>query len=593
MRTFGSMRGMWKGILMLCRCFKILICDVFDTDMGIKCAHEKGRKGARKARKSTWTWHELQRLRSYVDGNSFRDAANSQMSCWLKIYKLLVGAVERRQQFLIYGATMWRQKLLSASLSVNIFHFNLSTFFGLTTFHFSSKRKRFCDSSFLNKYCTFMALSFFVLYPLAVVALLKEFITDGEMGITDIARNFVYIGNWLMCALIFGNQTRHAIESCNLYNQAGALFIDTTRKAKADLDVKLEYSAKCAFKTCILTIGFLYVNFVKFYTRLDDRISIFECLLFIYLFVPSVIMVLASNRFYVATSFCSFLIMEIGASIKRLSAEFERKTANRKVLKLSRELSAVTAGKLSVLSENYARLHQTFVDFNFLYAKCMIFILGICFMNVVFEVSTNVWISLKTKLFRQKLYFLYLNISLSMANDVRVDPFFASLALLQIFLYFYEIVATTRIYDNLKKASDNLIVHDTAFIVALQQLPIDVRAISPFVHLLNACIPNRFSGKSSCSRSNYCTVHLTFQFAAFSESIIHSCLRYAKWHLSGSLTLTMAIYSTDYFVNLFLFDNRNTVQGRGSVWRSWPGTETLWRSQQSTQQRHESLRTLN
>lgn len=301
----------------------------------------------------------------------------------------MVCAIERRHQFSIYGVTMWRPQLLRASLNANYFYFNLSTFFGLTTFYFSRKHKRFCDSSFLNKYSTFMAISFFVLYPVAVVVLLKEFGMNSEMGITDITRNSVYIGNWLMCALIFGNQAKHAIESCNLYNQAGALYIDTAEKSKANVDGKLKYSAKCALKTCILTIGFLHVNLAKFYSRSDDRFSIFECLLFIYLFVPSFIMVLASNRICVATTFCSFLIMEIEGSIKRLSFEFERKVSNRHVLKLSREISAVSAGKLSALSESYARLHRIFVDFNFLYAKCTLFILGICFMNVVFEVSSK------------------------------------------------------------------------------------------------------------------------------------------------------------------------------------------------------------
>lgn len=295
--------------------------------------------------------------------------------------------MKKRQQFPINDETMWRRQLLRASLNVNYFYFNLSTFFGLTTFYFSRKRKRFCDSSFLNKYCTFVAISFFVLYPVAVVVLLEEFGMNAEMGFTDITRNSVYIGNWLMCALIFGNQAKHAIESCNLYNQAGALYIDTAQKAKARSDVKLKYSAKCALKTCILTIGFLYVNFVKFYHHIDDHISILECLLFIYLFVPSFIMALASNRIHVATTLCTLLIMDIETSIKRLSSEFERKASNRHVLKLSREMSAVSAGKLSALSESYASLHQIFVDFNFLYAKCTLFILGICFVNVVFEVS--------------------------------------------------------------------------------------------------------------------------------------------------------------------------------------------------------------
>jgi hypothetical protein len=52
--------------------------------------------------------------------------------------------------------------------------FRVETVFGLTTFYYSTKHKSFRDSQILNRYCKFMAVVFFVLYPVALGTLFED-----------------------------------------------------------------------------------------------------------------------------------------------------------------------------------------------------------------------------------------------------------------------------------------------------------------------------------------------------------------------------------------------------------------------------------
>src|SRR5690349_18947135 len=119
----------------------------------------------------------------------------------------------------------WKERFLSVSLQAIFLLFNIGTVFGLTTFYYSEKHKSFVDSKSLTRYCKFMALGFFVLYPTAIILLfgeLTEMMT--ETGITAVARRFVYFNNWLLGTIILLNQSSYSVESCRLYNRAGASF---------------------------------------------------------------------------------------------------------------------------------------------------------------------------------------------------------------------------------------------------------------------------------------------------------------------------------------------------------------------------------
>lgn len=286
-----------------------------------------------------------------------------------------------------------QERLQRVLLHIVFLSFNVATLFGLSTFYYSETHKSFVDSKFLSRYCKFMGLAFFFLYPSSVLFHLVDLKAD-SVGVTDLARNSVLIGNWLMCTMICFNQTSYSVESCSLYNQAVALYVDIagnqckTFHNDGDINFKLNLSAKCVLKTCFLAFGFLFVNIGKYCYRIESRMSLFELVLFIYLFVPSFIMILASNRFYVATTFCLYLIMRINNGITAVDEGYRGLSKMRKVSVFSRKinLSRTVADEINISARNYAKLHQLFIDFSAIYVKYILFILGFCFTNIVFEV---------------------------------------------------------------------------------------------------------------------------------------------------------------------------------------------------------------
>ena len=285
-----------------------------------------------------------------------------------------------------------KQRLQKVLLQIILIVFNIGIVFGLSTFYFSKSHKSFVDCKFLSRYCKFMGLAFFLFYPLSVLTLLANFSFE-SMGITDLARNSVYIGNWLLCTLIFFNQTSYSSESCNLYNQAGALYSEITKNQyqsfrNDDVDLFANLSAKCVLKTCFLALGFFLINIGKYYFRFESRLSLLEAMLFIYLFVPGFIMVLASNRFYVATTFCLYLIIKINNNIESVGEGHQEINVMRKISEMSkRKLSKRTTDKINNFAKNYMNLHKLFLSFNGIYSKYIVLVLGFCFVNVVFEVK--------------------------------------------------------------------------------------------------------------------------------------------------------------------------------------------------------------
>lgn len=269
--------------------------------------------------------------------------------------------------------------------------FNIATVFGLTTFYYSGKHKAFVESKFLTRYCKFMGFAFIVLYPVSLFTLIVNPESEPRIGVTDIVRNSIFVGNWLLCSLIFLNQTSYSTASCQLYNQAGAFFVEIVENqcetSPDDISFELNFSAKCVLKTCFLVLGFFLINIAKFYFRIEPTMTLFESVLFFYLFVPSFVMFLASNRYYVATTFCLYLIMKINNSIRAVGEGYRGIREMGKLSVLSKNLSSMVADTINSNSKSYARLHQLFIDFNSIYAKYIILILGFCFMNVVFEVK--------------------------------------------------------------------------------------------------------------------------------------------------------------------------------------------------------------
>jgi 7tm Chemosensory receptor len=281
----------------------------------------------------------------------------------------------------------WRTILQDVLLRIILLVHVAATVFGLTTFHYSKRHKSFVDSGFLNRYCKFMGLSFFVMYPFSFLSFVVDIQTG---GVTELAKNSVFVGSWLLCTLIFANQTSYASETCELYNRAAALYADITNNQDND-NFKLRLSTKCVFKTCSLALGFLAVNICKFRRfAVERRLSLLQCVLFLYLFVPSFVMILASNRFYVATTFCLYLMMRINNSIGAAGEGYKGLKELRSISIFSRRALKMTSARINALAMSHAALHQLFVDFHAIYANKIVLILGFFFTNFVFEVGNHV-----------------------------------------------------------------------------------------------------------------------------------------------------------------------------------------------------------
>lgn len=278
----------------------------------------------------------------------------------------------------------WKKNLLSVLLKLNVVLFGLGSVFGLTNFYYSTNKKIFVEHKNLNRFCKLMGLAFFVLYPTSFIILLDDFHYKST-SVTDLARNSIYIDNWIICSLIFVNQISYPTESCDIYNRARALYLDIYNND--NIDFKLNFSAKCVFKSCFLVIGFFLVNITKFYYLVAKFSSVFHFVLLIYLFFPSFIMFLTSNRFYVAASFFSYLIMKNNDDIETAGEGYRGIMEIRKMSVDAGQLSMITAEKIKTLAKNHAQLHQLFVDFNAMFAKYIVLILGLCVINVVFEVN--------------------------------------------------------------------------------------------------------------------------------------------------------------------------------------------------------------
>lgn len=291
-------------------------------------------------------------------------------------------------QFSCYHRTKMTFK---ANLQIVVLHaifqiFNIGTVFGLTTFYYSGKHKLFFESKFLRRYSKFIAITFIIFYPMSVLKLLINF-DDEKSGVTDFARNSVFVGNWLMCTLIYMNHVTSPSIYSNLYNRANAIFIDITSNC-CNGDSELNLSAKCALKTIILAIGFLFVNIGKFHYRADSRSTIFEKFLFGYLFMPSLLITLTSNRFYVAANFFLYLVTRFNNSVTEMFEGFQGLHNMKGISVLSNQITRLTCERIRKLSINYANLHQLFLDFHKVYEKYIVLILGFSFLNVVFEVSS-------------------------------------------------------------------------------------------------------------------------------------------------------------------------------------------------------------
>jgi len=271
---------------------------------------------------------------------------------------------------------------------------NIGLVLGFNTFYYSRKHKfKFIYSKWLYIYCKFMALVFLVAYPFGLSFYFYE--DDfNPIGVTDYARVSLNVANWLLCFAIYLNQASNSSSVCAIYNQVIALYhryvvaCRSERDEKFVNDLRLKFMRKCVLRSLILLFGFLVINFGKYrrhHISTDD--TFFKSILFPVLFLPSVIITFASNRFYSAAT-CWLFLIEVGNENLRATEVTCRKFVELQEISLLREkFLTFVDEKISVSLRNHTALHQIFMKYHNLTAKFIIFIIGYCILNVIFEVK--------------------------------------------------------------------------------------------------------------------------------------------------------------------------------------------------------------
>jgi len=273
---------------------------------------------------------------------------------------------------------LFKQSIGKFALSAAIVWFNAAAFMGLRTFYYNRKHKSFRDCRLLHIYCRLMGVLFFVLYPISIVVYMEDF-KDQKLGVTDYARISTYIGSWLLNTAIIYNQPK---SSCAIYNRAKVLYESVMSNEHAAADNanfnNVNCVTKCLLKTAMLAVGFLIVNIQKFAFRMESKLDPFGWILLTYLFLPNFITTITSHEFYVAATFCLFIVTRNNEQVEAIDGS----------------VSSCQAQRLKISSRNYVELHELFRQFNGVYAKYILCILGFCFFNVVYEVSKCICLSL-------------------------------------------------------------------------------------------------------------------------------------------------------------------------------------------------------
>lgn len=267
---------------------------------------------------------------------------------------------------------------------------NFGLVLGFNTFYYSVKHKSFINSKWLYFHCKFMAFVFLIAYPLG---LLFHFYEDNftPVGITDYARISLSIANWLLCFAIYLNQVSNSSSICSIYNQAIGLnqcFMDMFKDDQNVInDLKFKFIKTCSTRSFILFTGFIAINHEKYWRSNTSHDSFYGIFFYFSLFLPSIIITFASNRFYTVAT-CSLYFIAVGNKNLRNILVTCREFIDLQDITLLREkFLTFVHNKILMTQSNHTALHQLFTLYHKLNSKYVIFIIGYCILNVIFEVK--------------------------------------------------------------------------------------------------------------------------------------------------------------------------------------------------------------
>lgn len=260
--------------------------------------------------------------------------------------------------------------------------------------------------------------AFVVIYPIACSRFLFVF-TSRDSRATTYARNLTFAFNWILLVSIYSNEI-----SFRGYRNLQSLFhvLIEVQSLKQNLILLL----KCTLKAAVLGSVLLKLNVSK-YNRLKKRnLGPHDENLMFFLLLPFFVMILASNRIYMANTV-----------VKHFLVIFKHN-----------QLS------IKYFERNYGRLHDFFVSFNKANSINFATILCFCVLNIIYEVWQEINLNLAKKDFAfLQAYFISQMFARGFNPRTRVPLIVCCLYLS---CYLLELFIIIRVFEDVKTLSKDL-----------------------------------------------------------------------------------------------------------------------------------------
>lgn len=279
-------------------------------------------------------------------------------------------------------------------LSIFIFY-KIASFVGLSSFRYDWKQGKFVKSNFLYLYSWIFSMSFVLAYPSSLFVILRIY-REPPNGVIEHYKNSMYIWNWLVGSLIYFILPKSVI---NVYNRALNLhhIFEERHIFKHKISpVVLTYEIlRCVLKTFVLSVGFFFIDIIKYGVLIVNtrELEIYEFALLFYLFIPSMIIIFSSNRYFVGMTFVVCSLKKINHRIKFMIIEIKsHKFMKDMEVSYGKNLSEAklyenVANDIKVLCKIYTELHEICLEFNKIFSNNILLVFGFCVINIVFEVS--------------------------------------------------------------------------------------------------------------------------------------------------------------------------------------------------------------
>ena len=305
----------------------------------------------------------------------------------------------------------------------------LEKLFGLSEFRYKNKRIKV-----FTLYSRVIVILFIILYPFSCIRTLKFFQTS-DSDVTIYARNITFGSNWLLLVFIYANETFNE-EYYQGFESIKPLFRKLIKLQNFKQNLVLLLC--CTVKVSVVFVIILKVNFAKYYHNRKPKMTEWERVSMILLFLPFVILSLASNRIYVANTIVKQYLMMY---VKDLKSPTTHK-----------------ALKIQLFAIKYQNLQEFFTRFNKSNAINFLVILSFYLLNIVYEV--NIYVDLINShliLMSLQAYFFYLYMSQRSKNKSSI---IVIACIVQVVSYLTELILTIVLYDKIKAISSSFYYED-------------------------------------------------------------------------------------------------------------------------------------